>query len=100
MNLNILPAAVTTAKTTVSAASGSAASSSATASDGTSAGGTSTTGVTTDFATQLQAQLGEKLDPKLASQLSQLGQKISAKGQTVDKATLTQAVTTGEEDGS
>ena len=100
MNLNILPAAVTTAKTTVSAASGSAASSSATASAGTSAGGTSTTGVTTDFATQLQAQLGEKLDPKLASQLSQLGQKISAKGQTVDKATLTQAVTTGEEDGS
>lgn len=100
MNLNILPAAVTTAKTTVSAASGSAASSSATASDGTSAGGTSTTGVTTDFATQLQAQLGEKLDPKLASQLSQLGQKISAKGQTVDKTTLTQAVTTGEEDGS
>lgn len=100
MNLNILPAAVSTAKTTVSAASGSAASSSATASDGTSAGGTSTTGVTTDFATQLQAQLGEKLDPKLASQLSQLGQKISAKGQTVDKATLTQAVTTGEEDGS
>lgn len=100
MNLNILPAAVTTAKTTVSAASGSAASPSATASDGTSAGGTSTTGVTTDFATQLQAQLGEKLDPKLASQLSQLGQKISAKGQTVDKATLTQAVTTGEEDGS
>ena len=100
MNLNILPAAVTTAKTTVSAASGSAASSSATASDGTSAGGTSTTGVTTDFATQLQAQLGEKLDPKLASQLSQLGQKISAKGQTVDKATLTQAVTTGEKDGS
>jgi len=100
MNLNILPAAVTTAKTTVSAASGSAASSSATASDGTSAGSTSTTGVTTDFATQLQAQLGEKLDPKLASQLSQLGQKISAKGQTVDKATLTQAVTTGEEDGS
>jgi len=100
MNLNILPAAVTTAKTTVSAASGSAASSSATASDGTSAGGPSTTGVTTDFATQLQAQLGEKLDPKLASQLSQLGQKISAKGQTVDKATLTQAVTTGEEDGS
>ena len=100
MNLNILPAAVTTAKTTVSAASGSAASSSARASDGTSAGGTSTTGVTTDFATQLQAQLGEKLDPKLASQLSQLGQKISAKGQTVDKATLTQAVTTGEEDGS
>ena len=100
MNLNILPAAVSTAKTTVSAASGSAASPSATASDGTSAGGTSTTGVTTDFATQLQAQLGEKLDPKLASQLSQLGQKISAKGQTVDKATLTQAVTTGEEDGS
>lgn len=100
MNLNILPAAVTTAKTTVSAASGSAASASATASDGTSAGSTSTTGVTTDFATQLQAQLGEKLDPKLASQLSQLGQKISAKGQTVDKATLTQAVTTGEEDGS
>lgn len=100
MNLNILPAAVSTAKTTVSAASGSAASSSATASDGTSAGGTSTTGVTTDFATQLQAQLGEKLDPKLASQLSQLGQKISAKGQTVDKTTLTQAVTTGEEDGS
>lgn len=100
MNLNILPAAVTTAKTTVSAASGSAASSSATASDGTSAGGISTTGVTTDFATQLQAQLGEKLDPKLASQLSQLGQKISAKGQTVDKATLTQAVTNGEEDGS
>lgn len=100
MNLNILPAAVTTAKTTVSAASGSAASSSATASDTSSVGGTSTTGVTTDFATQLQAQLGEKLDPKLASQLSQLGQKISAKGQTVDKATLTQAVTTGEEDGS
>ncbi|QLK61443.1 flagellar hook-length control protein FliK [Enterobacteriaceae bacterium Kacie_13] len=100
MNLNILPAAVTTAKTTVSAASGSATSSSATASDATSAADTSTTGVTADFATQLQAQLGEKLDPKLASQLSQLGQKISAKGQTVDKTTLTQAVTTGEEDGS
>ena len=100
MNLNILPAAVTTAKSTVSAASGSASSSSATASDAASAGESSTTGVTPDFATQLQAQLGEKLDPKLASQLSQLGQKISAKGQTVDKTTLTQAVTTGEEDGS
>lgn len=100
MNLNILPAAVTTAKTTVSAASGSATTSSTTASDAVATGDVSATGVTADFATQLQAQLGEKLDPKLASQLSQLGQKISAKGQTVDKTTLTQAVTTGEEDGS
>ena len=94
MNLNILPAAVTSAKTTVSAASAS------TASDAVATGDVSTTGATADFASQLQAQLGEKLDPKLASQLSQLGQKISAKGQTLDKATLTQAVTTGEEDGS
>lgn len=94
MNLNILPAAVTSAKTTVSAASAS------TASDAVATGDVSTTGATADFASQLQAQLGEKLDPKLASQLSQLGQKISAKGQILDKATLTQAVTTGEEDGS
>lgn len=94
MNLNILPAAVTSAKTTVSAASAS------TASDAVATGDVSTTGATADFASQLQAQLGEKLDPKLASQLSQLGQKISAKGQTLDKATLTQAVATGEEDGS
>lgn len=94
MNLNILPAAVTSAKTTVSAASAS------TASDVVATGDVSTTGATADFASQLQAQLGEKLDPKLASQLSQLGQKISAKGQILDKATLTQAVTTGEEDGS
>lgn len=94
MNLNILPAAVTSAKTTVSAASAS------TASDAAATGDVSTTGATADFASQLQAQLGEKLDPKLASQLSQLGQKISAKGQILDKATLTQAVTTGEEDGS
>ena len=94
MNLNILPAAVTSAKTTVSAASAS------TASDAVAIGDVSTTGATADFASQLQAQLGEKLDPKLASQLSQLGQKISAKGQILDKATLTQAVTTGEEDGS
>lgn len=92
MNLNILPAAVTSAKTTVSSAS--------TASDAVATGDVSTTGATADFASQLQAQLGEKLDPKLASQLSQLGQKISAKGQILDKATLTQAVTTGEEDGS
>ncbi|MFS7251088.1 flagellar hook-length control protein FliK [Rahnella rivi] len=94
MNLNILPAAVTSAKTTVSAASAS------TASDAVATGDVSATGATADFASQLQAQLGEKLDPKLASQLSQLGQKISAKGQILDKATLTQAVTTGEEDGS
>ncbi|THD38828.1 flagellar hook-length control protein FliK [Enterobacteriaceae bacterium ML5] len=94
MNLNILPAAVTSAKTTVSAASAS------TASDAVATGDASATGATADFASQLQAQLGEKLDPKLASQLSQLGQKISAKGQILDKATLTQAVTTGEEDGS
>ncbi|MFF6009066.1 flagellar hook-length control protein FliK [Rahnella sp. R3(2024)] len=94
MNLNILPAAVTSVKTTVSAASSS------TASDAVATGDVSTTGATADFASQLQAQLGEKLDPKLASQLSQLGQKISAKGQILDKATLTQAVTTGEEDGS
>ena len=78
MNLNILPAAVTSAKTTVSAASAS------TASDAVATGDVSTTGATADF----------------ASQLSQLGQKISAKGQILDKATLTQAVTTGEEDGS
>lgn len=101
MNLNILPAAVTTAKTTVSAASGSASASSATASQATVTGDASTaTGATADFATQLEAQLGAKLDPKLASQLSQLGQKISAKGQAVDKTTLTQAVTTAEQDGS
>lgn len=91
MNLNILPAAVTSAKTAASAS---------TASDAVATGDVSTTGATADFASQLQAQLGEKLDPKLASQLSQLGQKISAKGQILDKATLTQAVTTGEEDGS
>ncbi len=99
MNLNILPAAVTTAKTTASAASGSSSSATASAADA-SAISDSTATSPADFASQLEAQLGSKLDPKLTSTLAKLGQQISAKGETVDKATLTQAVTTGENDGS
>ncbi|RJT47639.1 flagellar hook-length control protein FliK [Rahnella woolbedingensis] len=99
MNLNILPAAVTTAKTTASAASGSASSATASTADS-SVISDSTATSPADFASQLEAQLGSKLDPKLTSTLAKLGQQISAKGETVDKATLTQAVTTGENDGS
>lgn len=99
MNLNILPAAVTTAKTTTSAASGSASAVSSAASDVTALGET-TASSPADFASQLEAQLGSKLDPKLTSTLAKLGQQISAKGETVDKDTLTQAITTGEKDGS
>ncbi|MQB53644.1 flagellar hook-length control protein FliK [Rahnella sp. RcJ3] len=99
MNLNILPAAVTTAKTTASAATGSASVSTSPATDVsaiTEPGATSPA----DFASQLEAQLGEKVDPKITSTLAKLGQQISAKGVVVDKTTLTQAVTSGEEDGS
>lgn len=99
MNLNILPAAVTTAKTTTSAATGSSSATSAAATDVTAVG-ESTASSPADFASQLEAQLGSKLDPKLTSALAKLGQQISAKGETVDKDTLTQAVTTGEKDGS
>lgn len=102
MTLNILPAAVTTAKTATSAASGSASATSSGADIAASADSTTATAATTpaDFATQLEAQLGAKLDPKLSSTLAKLGQQITAKGETVDKATLAQAVTTGEKDGS
>ncbi|MFU2317672.1 flagellar hook-length control protein FliK [Rahnella sp. PCH160] len=99
MNLNILPAAVTTAKTTTSAASGSSSAASSAASDVTAIGET-TASSPADFASQLEAQLGSKLDPKLTSTLATLGQQISAKGETIDKNTLTQAVTTGENDGT
>ena len=99
MNLNILPAAVTTAKTTTSAASGSSSAASSAASDVTAIGET-TASSPADFASQLEAQLGSKLDPKLTSTLAKLGQQISAKGEAIDKDTLTQAVTTGEKDGS
>ncbi|MGP9436006.1 flagellar hook-length control protein FliK [Ewingella sp. AOP8-B2-18] len=51
---------------------------------------------TQDFASQLEAQLG----PKLSSQLGQLGQQLAAKGQVVDKNSLTQAVNTGEQEGT
>ncbi len=103
MNLNILPAAVTTAKTTASAATGTT-SSATSATDLSTIGESTTASATTpansDFASQLEAQLGAKLDPKLTSTLAKLGQQITAKGETVDKATLTQAVEVGEKDGS
>ena len=51
---------------------------------------------TQDFSSQLEAQLG----PKLSSQLGQLGQQLAAKGQVVDKNSLTQAVNSGEQEGT
>ncbi|MFD3247542.1 flagellar hook-length control protein FliK [Rahnella aquatilis] len=99
MNLNILPAAVTTAKTSVSAATGSSSASTSAATDISTTAGTGATSPA-DFASQLEAQLGEKVDPKITSTLAKLGQQIADKGVIVDKTTLTQAVASGEEDGS
>ncbi|AEX52406.1 FliK family flagellar hook-length control protein [Rahnella aquatilis CIP 78.65 = ATCC 33071] len=99
MNLNILPAAVTTAKTSVSAATGSSSASTSAATDISTTAGTGATSPA-DFASQLEAQLGEKVDPKITSTLAKLGQQIADKGVVVDKTTLTQAVASGEEDGS
>lgn len=99
MNLNILPAAVTTAKTTASAATGSSSASTSAATDISTIPDTGATSPA-DFASQLEAQLGEKVDPKITSTLAKLGQQIAAKGAIVDKMTLTQAVASGEEDGS
>jgi len=87
MNMNILPVAVTTAKGVTSSKA---------------AGGTSllndveANAAPQDFASQLDAQLGSKL----GSQLNQLGQQLTAKGQVIDKNTLTQAINAGEKDGS
>ncbi|PKE31028.1 flagellar hook-length control protein FliK [Rahnella sp. AA] len=100
MTLNILPAAVTTAKTTASAASGGSSAIATSATDIATTGDTGAAATPADFATQLEAQLGTKVDPKLTSALEKLSQQITAKGQTVDETTLTQAVAAAEKSGS
>jgi flagellar hook-length control protein FliK len=87
MNMNIQPAAASAVK---GAGHGKATGAAALLAD-LDAGNS-----TQDFASQLEAQLG----PKLSSQLGQLGQQLAAKGQVVDKNSLTQAVNSGEQEGT
>lgn len=87
MNINIQPAATIATK---GAGHSKAAGPAGLLADLDTANGTQ------DFASQLEAQLG----PKLSSQLGQLGQQLTAKGQVVDKNSLTQALNAGEQDGT
>src|SRR5471032_2551663 len=87
MNMNIVPAAVTSANASTGTNK---------ATDSSLLADADASTASDDFATQLEAQLGAKL----GSQIGQLGKQISAKGQVVDKNTLAQAINAGEKAGT
>lgn len=90
MNMNIVPAAVTSAKP--AAASNKTAS----ATDASALTDTETSPAPGDFATQLEAQLGAKT----GAPAGQLAKQLSSKDPAVDNNTLAQAINAGAKAGT
>jgi len=90
MNMNIVPAAVTSAKP--------AANSNKTASvtDSSAQTDTESSAAPGDFATQLEAQLGAKT----SAPTGQLAKQLSSKDPVIDNTTLAQAINAGAKAGT